>query len=305
MLQIAWDSTSLGALKTCPRLYELSILRGFQPRSLSVHLVFGLHYHAALERFDHARAEGASYETALRAAVRYVLEATWDSAKGRPWHSDDPNKNRLTLVRTVIWYLEQFNGPEGQDSLETILLDNGKPAVELSFRLQTDYIAADGQNFMLCGHLDRLALYQGDHIYIVDRKTTKSTISESYFAHYSPDNQMSLYDFAGRIVYDQPIRGIIVDAAQVAVTFSRFQRGFVPRNDFQRDEWYKDLGVWLSIATSYASLGYWPQNDKACGNYGGCAFREICSLSPNVREDWLKSKFYHRTWDPLQIRGDI
>ena len=48
-LQIAWDSTSLGTLKECPRKYQYSIMLGKQPREISVHLTFGLYYHAALE----------------------------------------------------------------------------------------------------------------------------------------------------------------------------------------------------------------------------------------------------------------
>ena len=50
-LQHLWDSTSLGALKQCPRYYELSIVRGYAPRALAVDLRFGLLMHSARERF--------------------------------------------------------------------------------------------------------------------------------------------------------------------------------------------------------------------------------------------------------------
>src|SRR5438046_4651295 len=56
-MQLAWDSTSMGLLKECPRKYQLSILEGWTPKRTSVHLLFGLWYHGALERYDHAKSD--------------------------------------------------------------------------------------------------------------------------------------------------------------------------------------------------------------------------------------------------------
>ena len=36
-IQFAWDSTSLGLLKTCPRLYYYTIIEGYAPRGESIH----------------------------------------------------------------------------------------------------------------------------------------------------------------------------------------------------------------------------------------------------------------------------
>jgi len=49
--QLVWNSTSLDALKTCPRKYQLSIIDGWQKKSKSRHLVFGGHYATAMENF--------------------------------------------------------------------------------------------------------------------------------------------------------------------------------------------------------------------------------------------------------------
>lgn len=158
--------------------------------------------------------------------------------------------------------------------------------------------------FVLCGHLDRIGTL-GDDTFILDRKTTKQTISSDFFAKYSPDNQFSTYTLAGKIAFGLPVQGIIVDAAQVAVTFSRFERGLVERKDDQLDEWYKDFGIYMKMAEFYATQGYWPQNDKSCGNYGGCPFRPICAKAPSMREEWLSHGYVPRVWDPLRVRGDI
>jgi hypothetical protein len=297
--QTYWDSTSLGALKRCPRFYQYSLIEGWAPRLESAHLTFGLHYHAGIERYDHARASGASHEAAVLVATRYLLEVTWNKNLGRPWTSDDKNKNRFTLVRSVVWYLEQF----ADDPFETIILADGKPAVELSFRYQTD-IEFGGESIWLCGHLDRVAKL-GDDIFILDKKTTKSTIGPDFFEKFTPDNQMSLYSLAGKVVYNLPIKGIVVDGVQIAVTFSRFMRGTVYRHDSQLDEWYQDFQSWLGQAYSYAIAQHWPMNEASCGNYGGCQFREVCSKPPNVRDKWKVNLMQKRVWDPTIPRGNF
>jgi hypothetical protein len=297
-LQFAWDSTSIGAMKTCPRKYYYTIVEGWTPRRTSVHLLFGQYYHSALEMYDHARSAGEDHEAACAAAVHRALRDTWHN--GKPWWADDPNKNRETLVRSIVWYLEEFR----DDTCETIQLANGRPAVELSFRFATEYTAPNGQPYYLCGHMDRLARL-GDDIYVLDRKTTKNTLTPAFFDGFSPFNQFTLYALAGKIVYNTQIAGIIIDGAQIAVGFSRFGRGFSPRKDAQLDEWYGELEFFFAQAEHYAAAGHWPMNDTACGNYGGCPFRGICSKSPSVRETWLKAEFTKRIWDPLQVRGDI
>lgn len=258
-LQIAWDSTSLGTLKECPRKYQYSIMLGRQPRELSVHLAFGLYYHAALEWYDHEKSKGLSHQQAFASTIRKTLSLTWDSARKRPWISDDKYKNRLTLLRSVVWYLDQFSS----DTVKTIQLSNGKPAVELSFRLNLGYKAPSGEEYMICGHIDRLVSFN-DQPYVLDRKTTKSTLSPDFFSKFSPDNQMSTYAFAAKIIYNTPAQGLIIDAAQIGITFTRFQRGLVARTAEQLEDWYGDTLTWIAMAEQFARSQYWPQNDKSC-----------------------------------------
>ena len=175
---------------------------------------------------------------------------------------------------------------------------SGKPAVELSFSFNTPFKSQDGEVFAICGHMDRLGEFNGA-TYVCDVKTTKYTLDERYFAQFSPHNQFTIYTLASKITYALPTSGLIVDAAQIAVSFSRFERRAVPRDSAQLDEWYDGFGVLVKQAEQYARNGMWPMNEESCGNYGGCAFRRICSRSPAVRHVWLKTDFSVRTWDPL------
>ena len=308
-VQFAWSATTIKMAETCLRYYQYTMIEGWHSKSLGPHLRFGQHYATALEHFHKLRAEGMGPEQATIAVVREALEDTWDRAPvdeaaavtlgiepgteiGRPWNSEHNFKTRETLIRSIVWYLEQFK----DDSALPVILSGGAPAVELSFNLPVD------NDVMFVGHLDRLADY-ADNLYVMDQKTTGSTLSARYFEQYSPDTQMSLYTFAGSAVFGAPVKGVIIDAAQVAVGFTRFERGMTFRTPAQLDEWYDGAMTAILRAQTATRENYFPQNPSACGNYGGCAFRAVCARDPGVRRNFLLGDFIQGGgYDPLERR---
>ena len=295
-LQIALDSTSIGEFKTCPRKYQYSIMMGLIPAGEQVHLKFGILMHKAREGYDKARCTGAEHEEALLAVVADAMTATWEG--NGPWNSGHSEKNRLSLLRAIVWYLDHY----GQnDNCKTLVLRNGAPAVELSFRFESGLRSPlSGEEILLCGHLDRAAELNGD-VYILDLKTTTRALNPSWFDGFTPDNQFSLYTLAGQVVLGQKVQSLIVDGIQVGATFVRFQRGLVHRSPEQIREWYNDLRTVVRTMANCAEDQYWPMNDKSCGNYGGCPYRRVCSMSPEARPGILQG-FAKRLWNPLETR---
>jgi len=300
--QTSWDSTSLGWFKTCPRLYQYQMLMQLSPRSKGIHLFFGGLYASALERYAHVRAIGTSHDAATVSVVRWLLEETWlpmDTLTGAPgpWESNDPYKNRYTLVRSFVWNVEErLTSP-----FTTHILANGKPAVELSFQFAAFEVA--GEPITLCGHLDEIVDDNGGSVWVRDDKTTKSALNAQYFSHYTPNNQMSLYSIAGKIILDAPVRGVLVKAAQIGVGFTRFVTQQVPRTEAVLTEWLADTRHWIELAHEYALASYWPMNDSSCDKFGGCPFRKVCSVSPSHRPAWLEQDFITHEWNPLKARG--
>lgn len=317
-IRYAWDSTCLESFKRCPRLYYYQYIEGWQKPGDNVDLRFGQEYHSALESYDWYRFgdnehEGIDHEAAIHYVVRELLERT---ANFRPDHK---YKNRHNLIRSVIWYLDKFKN----DPAKTVILESGKPAVELSFRFELDWGPKGGlkmqradesgyditniqsQPYLLCGHLDRIVEFQGFN-FIMDRKTTKSTPGDYYFDTYSPHNQMTLYTIAGQVCFEMPVKGVIIDAVQVAIEFTRPVRGMTYRTPDYLDEWLDQLHYWLDQAEKCAVEDKWPLNDTSCDKYGGCKFREVCSKSPGVRQVYLKSNFVklpeEEIWNPLRSR---
>lgn len=293
-VQFAWDATSLDLAQTCMRKYYYSLILGIKPKEESVHLLFGGIYASALEHFYKYRAEGQDIHSALRTVIREALVESWDFERGVPKAFDDVKKTRANLIRTIVWYVEQF-GIEEEHGIKTFHLENGKPACELSFALELT------PEIMYCGHLDRVVLF-GDHLYVMDQKTTGGTVGTYYFNTFSPNNQMSGYAFAGQAVLHSPVRGVIIDAAQIAINFTRFERGITTRSKDQLEEWLHSTVGFIKQAQEWTAEGFFPMNPNSCGNYGGCKFRNLCSSSPKVRENYIKSDFTTHDWDPVKER---
>lgn len=306
-IQYAWDATSIKWAQTCQRYYKYKMIDSWESKRKSVHLLFGGWYATALEHYYKHLALGMSSDDALEEVVWEAMCATWEyeydkegspvtdesgNHKGHGWKSLDPNKTRENLIRTIIWYVDFFKA----ESLDTVILSDGKPAVEHSFTLAVD------NGILLSGHLDRLVTYSGDP-YVMDQKTTGSTITPRFFDGFDPDTQMSLYTFAGKAIFDLPIRGVIIDGAQIAVGFSRFERGYSFRTESQLDEWYDGAMADIERTQQNTLNNSFPMNPSSCGNYGGCEFRGICSKDPRVREQFLIGEFdRRRQWNPLERR---
>lgn len=386
-LQTAWDSTSMSALKRCPRYYQYMILQGLRPKSEALPLIFGIHYHTGHEIYAKQIAQGATPEQALSATVRYVLSATWDrgwslscsacqttvfkyiensahcgssdisgltecphcAAKfvleadaagadladsspaslspdsdivaeagtalftevsdnhrtaslikteiSAPWETTDTRRSRITLLRSIIWYYEHYKN----DMVNTVTLATGKPAVELSVKLPTGVFSPANEEYYLCAHFDRIVEFAGD-LYVADHKSSTFALTGDYFTKYSPDNQMSAYPFLANVTLGIPVRGVLIDAVQIGVGFSRFQRGPAHRTKSQLEEWFTGWKSFIRRAEDFAAERYWPMNEASCGNFGGCAFREVCSKSPESRHTFLQSNYFFVDWNPLKSR---
>lgn len=318
--QTAWDSTSLASYMQCPRRYWYEILEGWRPKALSADILFGSAMHESCAVYETHRLNGMEHDPALIAAVRYALKKSkggiLDPVSGEELRNldeaDDPRKTRYTLVRTLVWWADEF----GQDDqLPTVVLPDGRPGLELSFRLPIGIESRDGDPILLCGHFDKVADY-GDTKLLVERKTTKSSISAHYWRKWNPNVQVYDYDLAAGIVFgDDAAGGVMMEVFQTAITLSRTERHEIRRTRPEREEWLRELRRWIGRAELDATaaleahdvpdanpIDAYPRNTAACTLHGGCPFQRICSKSPGVREIYLKGEFQRLTWNPLANR---
>jgi hypothetical protein len=292
--QWAWNSSSLNPAKTCSRKYYYEVICGYVTKDENVHLTFGGIYASALEQYHRWRAGGTGHDAALVNCVYFALKNSFGKLSAAEC-ADLPGaaryKTRENLIRSIVWYLDEYEN----DPCETVILADGKPAVELTFKFKYS------DEIWFTGHLDRLVRYAGD-LYCQDQKTTGASIGPWYFKRYAPENQMSLYTAAGAIAFNTPVKGVMIDAAQIAMGFTRFERGFTFRTEDQIEEWLKDAQYHIELTWAAAERD-WPQNDSSCDKFGGCVFRDVCSKSPSVRQDYLDGGgFVKRFRNPLGER---
>lgn len=288
-LQTSLSSTSLGLFKECPRKYQLQRLEGWRPRGGQVDLDWGILVHQGTELYRRLRHQEVGHQEALRAVVKQALTDTWDSESGRPQAWLDPEKNRVTLIRTLVWYCDKWQ----DDPLRTYQLADGEIAAELRFNINSGYKYPNGQDIFLHGLLDRIGQIN-DQTFVVDLKTTRFELDDRYYAQYSPDNQFSFYALAAYLGWNVATQGLIVDAIQTRVTFARFQRQMIQRDQSTINEWWNELGFWFQQMYSCATRGIWPQNDKSCHKWRGCEYRQVCARAPGVRQQFLEANFEQR-----------
>lgn len=194
------------------------------------------------------------------------------------------------------WCLDQ---PEDMDSAFAPVSIGGVPAVELSFSIPLVYSTDHGEPYLLCGHLDTIGKYGEEH-FISDDKTTKRWLGPSYWAGWSPNIQLDIYDLAGSLLYPElGIKGVMIEANQVTPSGANFGHRVYYKTAAQRAELLDDLAYYLEQAESFARVGVWPMNRKACAM---CHFNKVCSLPPERREQALHENYQRRFWNPLEER---
>jgi hypothetical protein len=212
----------------------------------------------------------------------------------------DPAKNRLTLIRALVWYA--LSQPENlDDGLRPVQLADGTIAAELSWSLPLPLETDDGEPYVLCGHFDYLGQF-GDEVFPVDNKTTKTTLNNGFWRRYSPSVQFDTYAMAAPLVLpDLPVKGVAVDAIQTLVGGTVFDRHFYHKAPSQNEEHWQDIAYWIKEAERSVRQGYFRMNKTACAY---CPFNMICSAPVEERKGLLEANFVKRDrWNPLTNRG--
>ena len=294
--QFAWDSTSISLLKTCPRKYYFTMVLGYNLPTRPDTLLFGIYFHTLIETW-HKLQSNLDKHTALKRCVRLA------GLLGENLSGLRTERTKECLIRSCIWYIDRFY----DDSAQTALRPDGTPAVELSFQLPLFDI--DNQTIYLCGHLDRVVLFQGE-TFITDYKTTKSGLDQRFADSFKPSVQMGNYITAGHILASQPTTvfpskpaGIIIDGIQLGVNYNRYSRFILRYTEREIEKNLTDLEHTLKIeAKGYADANYWPARETSCDHYGGCPFKSVCSSTPTSWEDKLNTHYAKSTWDPTKPR---
>ena len=234
---------------------------------------------------------GRSKDESVYEAVKLVIiEHGEDLQK-----SDDKARNLEAALRAIVWRAEEY----WEDTIKIATMPDGTPALEQRFEVP---ISDDGLRFS--GRIDKVAELNNE-LYLVDTKTTKASLSDYYFNGFAPNNQIYAYLWAAKNILGLEIAGFIIDAVQTGVNFCRFNRAVFKVPSPIIKEWYDDAIHKLSLAKIYADKDYYPADFTACGNYGGCKYREICNESPDHRHKVVEELFEREIHEDLRKDDNV
>lgn len=199
------------------------------------------------------------------------------------------------------------------------LLIEGKPQTEVGFRYNiTEF---EGWPVVYVGYIDRLMwnTRTGRGV-MFEGKTTTQGLSQ-YVLQCKPNNQITGY-FPAALAIDPSITECVWDCMFISSRQSDMQKALGDRfwmygidigKDFARQttsrsatdisEFLKDLEIdaidycqWLTRADAR-----WPRTTGACHSYGGCQFRNRCSMNLRSAEEeqaFMESNFRIERWEP-------
>lgn len=304
-LRRVWDATTLADFLKDPASYYLSRVKGWTPRLPAPPLVYGILLQGGLERYDIIRGSGGSTSDGLDAAIDYAIEEaknplgygySLDEISAEFGNPRQKNHRTLkTLLRTFVWYEAEY----GDDDPAQIIDMNGQPAVEVPFRIPLPIKTPYGENYILAGHMDAAVDMLGNK-FAFERKHTVTTIGKSYLDGWKANPQFSTYAMVSSAVLGEQVDGVLLDAIQIGVNFSRFFRKEIMRTKGQQDEFLNNIMLWIKQAEYMAENKHWPINELGLSMYGGSPFRPILTIDPAHRERYLEEHFkQEEPWNPL------
>ena len=311
-LQYAWDSVSITSFLACKRRYKYLVIDGLVPKApgYAIALEFGILFHSALEFYHRCVASGKDHDFAVEATVANTVAdpayAGLPSVEEIQQLTEDADEDddgitlrnskirtRYHLIRAVVWYLEHYRN----DPMQTLIMESGRPAVELSFRIPLD-IEIAGQPILLCGHIDRVVDHSGG-LWVSDYKTTKG-LSRQFFDAFELSHQMTGYNIAGGVILSQPVRGVWIDGIALLMGGAKFGRAPTRRTKGQIKEYFDMLSDVVEQAERAFDTEHYPMNTSSCYF---CDFKALCKQPPEYRDRYINAHYERKPgWNPLKNR---
>lgn len=284
------DSSMLATLKQCPQLFNLLYVEQWKPKELSVHLHAGAAFAKGIEvAREKFYIGGATAEEAEAAGIGALLKA-YGNFECPP----DSAKSCERMAGALEFYFERYPLERGLN--EPITLPGGKRGIEMNFAEPLPVVhPVTGNPIIYCGRLDAvLDAYGG--IFMCDEKTTTS-LGPTWSRQWDLRAQFTGYKW-GLGCSGIHVDGAIVRGVSILKTKYDTQEVVSYRPDWQVERWLEEMCQWLELAkTMWAKRKFLHNLDHACGDFGGCTFRQVCmTLEP---ANWLDTYFERRHWDPI------
>ena len=284
-----FDSSMMAQYKSCGKLFDYTYIQNWKPKELSVHLVAGAAFARGLEAAREAfYVQGLDAQTAVALGLGALIKAYGDFQCPA-----DSAKSCERMCGAFEFYFSRY--PLDHEVCP-ITLPGGRKGIEFSFAEPLELAhPVTGDPLIYCGRMDAILHYAGGQ-FICDEKTT-TQLGPTWSRQWDLRAQFTGYAWACRRAGIR-VDGAIVRGVSILKTKYDTQEAISYRPEWQIERWHDELLDWISDLIRDWKAGRYRHNlDHACGDYGGCAFRQPCSSQDE--QPWLETYFEKRFWDPI------
>jgi hypothetical protein len=262
------NSSSVDLIQSCRRKAYYALERGLRGGDESEAQLFGTAIHKAMEAFY-----GAPIEGGVRRLTLEQFQDAFAQAASQLEHLPDADKRSIANGKKI---LEKYWSIYQNDPWQ-VVHDRQGPVVERKFELDlTPSIVLHGQIDCLLQNVET------GEIVVCDHKTS-SSLGSDFLNRIKPNLQFSIYAWAARQL-GFPVSRVMVNGIQVAKTKVDLLRVFTDRKDSDFEEMWETIMESVELYRGSQKRGIWPINSSSCSSWGGCQYRDICSLDAPFRE---------------------
>ena len=290
-LPISLDSSMINSFRSCKKRFYHNYLLNLHPQGKSVHLVAGA---AFADAIDAARkyaysTQDSTYAIMIEHAMRaFILQ--WKDYTPPEGHA----KSFVNTFKAVELYLQAH--PPLTDNIKPLLTSEGNPTTEFSFAIPLPIQhPVTNDPFIYCGRFDMLGKWDDQLLTILDEKTT-SALGTSWLNQWDMRGQFIGYCWACQQL-GYSVRQVAVRGVGILKTEIKFLTALQQYPQFLIDRWYEELLETIDeIKHSYKHNKFGYNFGDACGSYGGCSYKDLCTA--NEPERWM-SNYEIRIWNPI------
>lgn len=305
------DSTMLSTFDSCPQKFFQEFVLRRVPIGRSIHLHAGGCMASAFEDIRNKfYTEGAPLEECFLYAFGRYMKNWGDFTAPEKQYKDFVN-----CWAAVEAYFKEY--PMESDYFQPYMKKDGTPATEFKFGIPLSIKHPDtGNPLMFSGRADLLASPADtpNIAYVVDEKTTNS-LGSSWQYQWDMRGQFYGYTWAGQ-QSGFPVVGALVRGIAIQQTQFGFQEKPLIFDKWQIERWHSEMlkKVHRMIemyerarfvldssdadddVLNYMHSSFDRSYGEACGSYGGCQFKDLCTHPAPWR---LYEQYEERIWDPL------
>lgn len=285
--------SSLATLASCAEKFRLAYVEEIEPPGVNLPQVAGTAFDAALNRlyvsgWDEAEAIAA-------------LEAAWGDIRP-PLGAKHGHLTLDFLRERVRTYMREREA-------RPTLMETGEVLTGFSGVMHAfEWADAAGRVVRVRGIPDFAIRDTSGRIFVVDLKTTSAWISDWWMTQFRIGHQLRIYAAMVETLTGEQVAGGLINAVYVGEKAldppeawtrrksapSRLERIDITRGQIEEaHEWVRGV---LALERMCEAEDLWPRNERACGDYGGCEFLDLCTApSAMVRKARMMTAFRRKT----------